>query len=222
MIIAELRVASPITTWTRLGFTSVSGDLLCLSDFGLRFVTDVDGVAFNNGGPSSIVHGWSLVDFEMEYGSDPRHLVVDGIDTRIVPEPTCTSVSASPLGVIGVDHVVVMTGDLDRTCTAITAATGAELKRIRDAGRGVRQGFHRLGPVILEVVERPDLERSTSSSIWGLVLTVADLDAAVEWLGPDAVSQPRQAVQPGRRIATIATEVGLGMAVALMSPAPPR
>lgn len=163
--------------------------------------------------------GWSLVDADMDAGSAPRHLVLDGIDTRVIPEPSCTSPSESPLHVIGVDHVVVMTGSLERTCAAITAVTGAELKRIRDAGRGVRQGFHRLGSVILEVVERPDLETSVPATIWGLVLTVTDLDGAVEWLGPDAVGQPRPAVQSGRRIATISAAVGLGMAVALMSPA---
>lgn len=219
MIIGELRVACPIGAWARLGFTPASDDHLCLPDFAVRFVAGAEGVPMEARENASAVRGWSLVDVDMGPGTAPRQLVLDGIDTWVIPEPTCTSPSESSLSVIGVDHVVVMTGDLERTCAAVTAVTGAELKRVRDAGRGVRQGFHRLGSVILEVVERPDLETSTSASIWGLVLTVADLDAAVAWLGPDAVSQPRQAVQSGRRIATIATEVGLGMAVALMSPA---
>ena len=47
---------------------------------------------------------------------------------------------------------------------------------------------------------------------------VDDLDATVAWLGPDAVSAPRDAVQPGRRIASIRREVGLGLPVALMTP----
>lgn len=220
MIIGELRLASPIGAWTRLGFVPASADHLCLPDFGLRFVAEIDQTSAQFGGPPSAARGWSLVDADMGTDAPPQHCAPDGIDTWVIPEPTCTSPSESPLHVIGVDHVVVTTGNLERTCGAISAVTGAELKRIRDAGRGVRQGFHRLGSVILEVVERPDLEDSTPASIWGLVLTVADLDAAVAWLGPDAVSQPRQAVQPGRRIATVATEVGLGLAVALMSVAP--
>lgn len=52
---------------------------------------------------------------------------------------------------------------------------------------------------------------------WGLVLIVDDLDAAHELLGADRISAPKDAVQPGRRIATIRTEVGLGMPVALMT-----
>lgn len=110
-----------------------------------------------------------------------------------------------------------MTPSLDRTCGAITAATSLPLKRIRDAGGGIRQGFHRAGGVILEVVERPDLPADRPAHLWGLVLVVDDIDATIEAWGPDVVSSPRDAVQPGRRIATVKSDVGLGTAVAIMS-----
>ncbi|MGA0878174.1 MAG: VOC family protein [Ilumatobacteraceae bacterium] len=212
-------MSGPIGAWLRLGFTPASDDHICLPDFGVRFVAGVDGAPSRVGGDDSTVCGWSLVDADREPDSPPQHCVVDGIETWVIPGPPCTSPSASSLGAIGVDHVVVMTGNLERTCGAISKATGAELKRVREAGRGVRQGFHRLGSVILEIVERPDLQPSTPAAIWGLVLTVVDLDGAVARLGSDVVGRPRQAVQPGRRIATVATDAGLGLAVALMSPA---
>ncbi|MBU3688430.1 MAG: glyoxalase [Acidimicrobiales bacterium mtb01] len=123
-----------------------------------------------------------------------------------------------PCGVIGVDQVVVMTPSLDRTCGAITAATGLPLKRIRDAGGGVRQGFHRAGSSIIEVVERPDLPADRPADLWGVVLIVNDLEATVASWGPDVVGPSRDAVQPGRRIATVKSDVGLGTAVAIMSP----
>lgn len=219
MIISELWLAVPMSAWHRLGFTSRSKDLLCLPDFGLRFTESASDPFPGTGESPSAVTGWSLVDAAMDPGSDARTSSIDGIETRLVPEPACAEAGESPLAVLGVDHVVVMTGSLERTCAAVTAVTGAEVKRIRDAGRGVRQGFHRLGPVILEVVERPDLDKDETAAIWGLVLTVADLDGAVAWLGPDVVGQPRPAVQEGRRIATVASAAGLGLAVALMSPA---
>jgi len=50
-----------------------------------------------------------------------------------------------------------------------------------------------------------------------LVINVDDLDAACALLGPERVSEPKDAVQPGRRIATIRSQVGLGTAVALMT-----
>jgi len=121
------------------------------------------------------------------------------------------------IGASSIDHVVVMTSSLDRTCGAIEGVLGLPLKRTRDAGRGVRQGFHRSGDVVIEVVERPDLD-SASAALWGLVLVVDDLDEATGWLGPDLVGPPRDAVQPGRRIATVRSEAGLGLPVALMSP----
>lgn len=118
-----------------------------------------------------------------------------------------------PLRPVGVDHVVVMTSSLDRTVEAVSAGTGEPLRRVREAGP-VRQGFFRLGGVILEVVESPRVA-GDHASLWGLVITVADLDAAVAMLGlPD----PRPAVQPGRRIVTVPASAGCAVPLALMSP----
>ena len=121
-----------------------------------------------------------------------------------------------PIGAIGLDHVVVTTDSLERTCTAIEAATGAPLKRVREVGE-MRQGFHRIGGLIVEVVERAGLPVAPAW-FWGLVLNVEDLDAAAERIGPDAISDPRPAVQPGRSIATLRESAGLGLPVALMTP----
>lgn len=215
MVIADLWLTSHPEPWLRLGFAPVTPSHLCLVDLGLRFLD-------RQSPSSSSVAGWTLVDPSQEPGASPRRATIDGLVTDLVAEPTCTHPTPSTLDVVGIDHVVVMTGDLERTCAAVTSVTGAPLKRIRDAGGGVRQGFHRLGPVILEVVERPDLESDTAASIWGMVLTVSDLDRAVAWLGPDVIGEPRQAVQAGRSIASVKADVGLGLAVALMTPAPPR
>ena len=118
--------------------------------------------------------------------------------------------------------MVIMTPSLDRTCGAITEVLQLPLKRIREVGGGVRQGFHRAGSVILEVVERPDIDVVEPARLWGLVFDVADLDGVVDRLGPDVVGSPRDAVQIGRRIATVRSEAGLGCAVAFMTPASPR
>jgi len=215
MVIADLWLTSPSESWLRLGFLPDSPSHLCLVDLGLRFVD-------RQSTSSSPVAGWTLVDPSHDPGTAPHRVTIDGLVTDLVAEPTCTQPTPSTLDVLGIDHVVVMTGDLERTCAAIASVTGAPLKRIRVAGGGVRQGFHRLGPVILEVVERPDLDANTPASIWGLVVTVSDLDRAVAWLGPDVIGESRQAVQAGRRIASIKADVGLGPAVALMTPAPSR
>jgi hypothetical protein len=50
-------------------------------------------------------------------------------------------------------------------------------------------------------------------------VVVADLDALASRLG-DLLGAIRDAVQPGRRIATLRETAGLGQAVAFMSPEP--
>ncbi|HEY8865706.1 MAG TPA: hypothetical protein VIM22_02145, partial [Solirubrobacteraceae bacterium] len=74
---------------------------------------------------------------------------------------------------------------------------------------------------ILEVVGPVGDDASAPATFWGLVVVVGDLDAAVATLG-DRVGTPRQAVQPGRRIATLRGEAGLGVPVAFMTPHSPR
>jgi hypothetical protein len=103
-----------------------------------------------------------------------------------------------PNGAFAVDHVVVFTGSLDRTVAALQDA-GLDLRR-----RDERMAFLRLGPYILEVVER----EGDPARFWGLVVVVPD-PGAVPSAGP-----AKNAVQPGRRIATVK---GLGTALAVMS-----
>ena len=157
-----------------------------------------------------------------------RRLVLSGIDGQVtnidgvpieVRDAASPMFAEHPLGVSHIDHVVIVTDDLARTCGAIADVTGAPLKRVREAGE-IRQGFHRVGGsggLIVEVVERSGLPPD-SASLWGFVFVVDDIHEACRTLGPDVVSEPRDAVQPGRFIATVRSDVGLGVPVALLSP----
>jgi Glyoxalase/Bleomycin resistance protein/Dioxygenase superfamily len=160
---------------------------------------------------ASGITGWTLS------GADADVSSIDGLSTSHVSAGP-PLFADHPLGAIGLDHVVVMTSQLERTSEAITAATGCELRRIREVGT-MRQGFHRIGSggLIVELVERPDIPEGPAA-FWGIVINVDDLDAACALLGADRISVPKDAVQPGRRIATIRGEVGLGLPVALMTP----
>ncbi len=112
----------------------------------------------------------------------------------------------------------MFTPDLKRTITAIEGA-GMELRRIREAtepGPDVRQAFFLPQGMIVEVVENPHGEEGPAQ-FWGVTLAVANLDRAAEVLG-DRLGEVRDAVQPGRRIATIRREAGLGIPVALITP----
>jgi hypothetical protein len=127
-------------------------------------------------------------------------------------------------GVNGLDHLVVATPDLDRTVAALTGA-GLDLRRTRDAGPGSgpdgarrMQAFFRLGGTILEVVGIEGAHGGGQATFWGLAFTVDDLDATATFLG-DRLGPARDAVQPGRRIATLRRDAGSSVAMAFMSPA---
>ena len=81
-------------------------------------------------------------------------------------------------------------------------------------------GFKRIGPAILELVQGSDPAHPDGPArFWGLVVIVRDLKALGERLG-EHLGPIKNAVQPGRRIATLRPTAGLSAAVAFMEPEP--
>jgi hypothetical protein len=118
-----------------------------------------------------------------------------------------------PNGAQAVDHVVALTDDAERTSACLEAA-GLPLRGIRRPPESPAvQAFHPAGTLVVEVVEAD----GQAPRLWGLVVVVADLDAAVHALG-DRLGAAKDAVQPGRRIATVRREAGLSVPLALMTP----
>jgi hypothetical protein len=202
--VVEIVVGSTSAAWQAIGL-SVTDDAADIGGIGLRFEPPTDGL------PTGIV-AWTL------RGSPSQYSSIDGLATRYVDEraPVATSrVVDHSLGVVSFDHIVVMTSSLERSCGAIESATAEPLKRIREVGP-IRQGFHRLGALVVEVVETADVV-TECAAFWGFVFVVDDIRDAATRLGPELVSAPKAAVQPGRFIASFRREAGLGFPVALMS-----
>lgn len=152
---------------------------------------------------------------------------LDGLSTVRSERPPPQEPAPHPNGVTGLDHVVVITPDLDRTFAAFEAA-GLKLRRIREqptpAG-APRQGFFRLGSVILEVAQEPPEAIACAGGdhpafFWGLAFVVANLDQTVAFLGGARVGGIRDALQPGRRIATLRRSAELALPVALITEPP--
>ncbi|MCX6522142.1 MAG: glyoxalase [Actinobacteria bacterium] len=205
--VVGLTVAGPSEPWRAIGLRVVDG-VAWIGGIALRFA---DQVAGGEGSGLVRVSGWTLA------GSPDRVDSIDGIATDHVELDDAGVESwEHPLGVTSFDHVVVMTSSLERTCGEIERITGEPLKRIREVGP-IRQGFHRLGSMIVEVVES-DRVTSDEASLWGFVWIVDDLHDTADRLGPDLLSPPKAAVQPGRFIASFRTGAGLGLPIALMSP----
>lgn len=165
-------------------------------------------------------------------GSGGRFLgwYVDDIDVDLDGLPTTTAAPAPstlaihPNGISSIDHVVVRTGDVERTIAAFQAA-GLEVRGGRSTtsyGAPMRQTFFWAGDVILELVGPDAGEPRTDevTSIFGLALVADDLDATATRLG-DLLGTPKPAVQDGRQIAGLrGKDVGIGLPVAIMSPHP--
>ncbi len=200
--IAELRLPVDPAAWQAVGF-DVAGAVARVGTVPIRFGEPI---------------GWTL--------AGPGGDDFDGLPTVIAdpvasaaaePEPA----SEHPIGAVSIDHIVVFTPSLERT-TGAFEANGIRCRRVREDGppeRRIRQAFFRLGEVIAELAEVPEEQSGPGGAarFWGLTITVADLEGAVADLGPRC-DPVRDAVQPGRRIATIKREAGLGLPVALITP----
>ncbi len=216
--LVELQIADDPQAWAAAGF-AVDGDTLMLGSVRFRLTGS------NPDGPKGVT-GWTLSGLDVADGAVdglPTTVANEGPDELAAPAPAAPAPAAPhPNGATGLDHVVVLTPDLDRTLAALDAI-GLELRRIRDTtsyGSPMRQAFFRLGPTILEVVSGDTgtgVPASDAPAAWfGLAVDVADLDATAALLG-DAMGEIKDAVQEGRRIATFRHKVlGLSVAVAAM------
>lgn len=136
------------------------------------------------------------------------------VDWRVGDGSGEVSDVSHPNGAVGLDCVVLFTGDLERTQSEMDAR-GFELRRVREAGGEVRQAFYNLRTAVLEVVG--PIADEDEPRFWGLVVVVTDIDALAQRLG-ERLGRVKDAVQPGRRIATLRREAGSSTEVAFMSP----
>jgi len=196
--LAALRVADPPEPWRALGFAVTSGDRVVLGGIELELRSGGSGLT-----------GWTLRHLDSSDSGDD----IDGLPTAVTTAGPPPAV-AHPNAATGIDHVVIVTPEFDRTASAL-AERGIPLRRIRESGDH-RQGFRRLGPAIMEIVETPAL-RSGPARLWGMVMIVPDLHALHESLASH-LREPRPAVQAGRQIATLAKSAGLSPQIAFMDP----
>jgi Glyoxalase/Bleomycin resistance protein/Dioxygenase superfamily len=197
--LVALDVAADPDAWRKLGF-AVDDDDVCA----------VDGIAIRLGSPGRKISGWALTDV-------PGDVELDGLPTVPAPPPVAAASHANRT--VALDHLVVMSPDSDRTITVL-ATHGVEPRRQRHTdqyGPPFTQTFFRLGRPILELIGPATPAGSEPARFYGIAFTVDDLDATAALLG-DRLGRVKNAVQPGRRIATLRREAGAGIPLAFMSP----
>jgi hypothetical protein len=192
----ELEIADQPADWGALGF-EVEDGVCAVSTVRLRLLGK---------GPRRGIVGWTLGDADA------------------APEPPAPRGAPHPNGVVAIDHVVMLSPDLDRTVEDLRE-DGFDLRRMREGetpGGSTRQAFFRAGEPILEVVQAPEgtsvaRDPAGPARLWGISFTVEDMERTASALG-ELLGRPRDAVQPGRKIATLRPEAGLGPAIAFMTP----
>jgi hypothetical protein len=201
--LVSVDVRGDAAAWRAAGFAVGEGDAVRIGATDVRLLPGEGGFA-----------GWTLAGVVPDGDG-----TLEGVATTI-GEATAREAAAPPAhpnGVLAIDHVVLATPDTTRTFEALEAA-GFELRRIRDAGPQLRQGFFLFAECVLEVVGPPEPAGEGvggDAYLWGITLVAPDLAAAA--FGPH-LGAPRDAVQPGRSIAVFDRAAGLGVRVALMTP----
>jgi Glyoxalase/Bleomycin resistance protein/Dioxygenase superfamily len=208
--IDSIVIADPPETWAAAGF-AVDDDGSCR----------VGSVRIRLAGPGAgkRIVSWALRDVP------PATTSIDGLPT----EAASTQAPSEPPqvhdnGVEVIDHLVILSPDVDRTIAAL-GAVGIELRATRQVdqeqyGFEARQTFFRMGEVILELIgpnEPMDDAADRPAGFFGLAYTVHDLDATAALL-TDHIGRVKDAVQPGRMITTLRhKDLGMSVATAFMS-----
>lgn len=192
MTLDGLVIADEPETWAALGFAP-AGDRLTLGGVTIALAGREAGAG---------ILGWSVAGLRSDV------LPVRDAGPAAGPGP-------HPNGVIGVDHVVAVAGDFD-AAVARLRGDGLEPRRVRHVpgSRPRHQAFYALGTALLEVVG-PVGEGGLA--FWGLTLVASDLDALAVRLG-EHLGTVRDAVQSGRRIATLRPSAGVAVPLAFITP----
>ncbi|HEX4905091.1 MAG TPA: hypothetical protein VFU93_06550 [Acidimicrobiales bacterium] len=197
-VLAELTISDDAEAWADAGFTVRDGRCK-IGGVSIRFIDGSDGIT---------AWGFAALD-------DPV-TAIDGVPTASIEAQTMERWT-HPNGSTQLDHVVVSSPDSSRT-TAALEAVGLPAKRTRDIGKGMQQVFFRAGEVIIELVGPVEPKGDGPAGFYGLAINVEDLDATKASLG-ERLTDPKDAVQPGRRIATLKTrDLGISTAIAFMTP----
>lgn len=207
----RIRIGDAPDAWSAAGFTVDDGTVVLG-----KTVLELAG----NTGARGIL-GWAIEGLTTD---------IDGLPAIIDPEHSRPKTAEHPNMAFAIDHVVVASKHPAHTATAFESV-GMDQRKIvafeRADGTTHEQRFFWAGRVIVELIgpRVPDEAGGNAqqgskgtATFWGLSLVTANLEIATSVLG-EALSTPKDAVQPGRKIATVRTKaLDISVPIALMSP----
>lgn len=197
-VLKELVVGDEASAWEALGFT-VEGNRCRVGHVDVVFDPSV----------GKGIRRWTLV------GEGPDQL--EGVPTEWSPAPL-EPAGVHPNGIYEIDHVVLTTPDIQRTIDTM-ASVDVPALRTRETntyGAPMLQVFFKLGQPILELIGPKEPAGEQPARFFGLAFTSDDLEKTGEVM--TALHPSKDAVQPGRRIATLDKSAGSTIAIAVMTP----
>ncbi|MDP2439162.1 MAG: hypothetical protein Q8P67_25725 [archaeon] len=167
----------------------------------------------------------------------PVQVDLNGLPTVLRLPSAAPSPTPHPNRTVRIDHLVLTTTapfhSLLETALSTRLGLSAPRKTIRSDSRGPTFRFYRIGELLLESLEFPPSDSSSSastSSFWGITFRTDDIAvshqiltqaALLREVTPEqALSPIRAAFQPHRSIFTVRQPTGLGTRIAFIS-APP-
>ena len=197
--IAELHVGDEPGIWEGLGFV-VEHNRCRIGTVDIVFTPDEPGI-----------HGWVLRhSSSTDFGPLPTSTVDTPIPDRAAPHPNRS---------IGFDHVVLSVPSFEEGMTAV-AATGVLVPEPRPFGAPDKRMLRSapvMGDLELELIGPESRDSTRPWHLWGLVVTVDDIDSTAALLG-ELLRPVKDAVQVGRRIVTVDKSAGSGVAIAFLGP----
>ncbi len=207
---------------TAIRLTSGNGGFRSWSFDGIGVhVSEIDGLTVDGSAETAVATSDAATDGTPQAIDGPTPSQQPNLDLHPSPHPNS---QPHPNGIASIDHIVIRSGNCERTIAALEAAGFPRRggRTTTSGGFPAAQSFFWAGDVILELIG-PDVGEPVTdqaTSIFGLALVAPDLESTARSLG-ELLGKPKPAVQTGRKIAGFRTRaVGMSLPIAVMSPHP--
>ena len=160
---------------------------------------EIADVESHNSGSASTLH-WKRTRAATDLTRGVRMFFLELADER----PHSAAISDAPI--LGLDHVVISTGDGERAASLYGARLGLDMALDRSHPDWGRLMFFRCGDLIVELVQRVGaIDENGRDKLWGLSWRVGDIEAARARLveAGIAVSEVRAGRKPATRMMSV-------------------
>jgi catechol 2,3-dioxygenase-like lactoylglutathione lyase family enzyme len=160
---------------------------------------EIADVESRDAGNGSTLH-WKRTRAATDLTRGVRMFFLELADER----PRSAAISDAPI--LGLDHVVISTGDGERAASLYGARLGLDMALDRSHPDWGRLMFFRCGDLIVELVQRVGaIDENGRDKLWGLSWRVGDIEAARARLveAGIAVSEVRAGRKPATRVMSV-------------------